>query len=554
MGMDVGQYIRDHLNDEQTQAALHVESSSLILAWAWSWKTRTLTYKIAYLVYGLGVFVDEIFAVTFTNKAANEMKSRLIEISTDIVSKMNTSESGLFGVNTTPPAFHRIGTFHGLFLRFLKQEIEYYKSEFPSLDRYKTTFGVYDDGESKSLIKRIIVASKLEWIIEVDPARSWISKLKNQGITPTWFSKMLQDRQDSHILTIYTAYQKELQKANMMDFDDLLLIPYLIFKSNPEVLSKRQRKFQFVLVDEAQDTNWIQFELMKMLTSNHGNITFIGDDFQSIYRWRGAVMENFLKVQDIRPDMKMFKLQTNYRSKSHIVHASNHIIKHNQKQYDKVVTPHRQAQDKIVVMHHGDEIDEAQHVVDLIAKIKEEKNKNRDQFAILYRKNALSSSFEQQCIMQSIPYKVYGGFKFLERKEIKDILAYVKYLYNPNDTISLKRIINTPRRGISDETIKVLEDYAVVHELTLDHVLHDQTSITWLWLGTRAIESCKKFIMTVDFLKPLIDNLTPSALIEQIINTINYKSFLMDTEGKNAQDKIDNLGELVNLGLNYEWI
>lgn len=250
------------------------------------------------------------------------------------------------------------------------------------------------------MIKRIIASKKLEEKIEFDLAKSMIGKWKNQGITPSDYAKMVKFPTDDYLLEIYKAYQDELQKANMMDFDDLLLIPYLIFKQNPHILKKRQSKFQFVLVDEAQDTNWIQFELMKMLTKHGGNITFIGDDFQSIYRRRGALMDNFLNVKDIWPDMVIHKLQVNYRSKPHIVDAGNHIIKNNQKQYEKVVVAHRSGNDKIVVMQHGDELDESKHTIELIAKLKEEKKKQRQNFAILYRKNALSSGLEQQLIAE----------------------------------------------------------------------------------------------------------------------------------------------------------
>lgn len=541
--MDITKYIQDNLNEEQTAAALHIDTSSLILAGAGSGKTRTLTYKIAYLVYGLGVYPEEIFAVTFTNKAANEMKHRLVEIAQDIETKQLESDMGTNKHGKI--SFPRIGTFHSLFLKFLKIEIGHYGS-------YNTSFGVYDDGESKALVKRIITAKKLEEKVEHDVAKSMISKWKNQGITPADYAKMTKFPSDDYLLNVYQEYQKELEKANMMDFDDLLLIPYLILKNNPDILAKRQRKFQFVLVDEAQDTNWIQFEIMKQFTKNGGNITFIGDDFQSIYRRRGAMMDNFLNVKSIRPDIVIHKLQMNYRSKPHIVHAGNQIIKNNQKQYEKTVVPHRSGNDKIVIMSHGDEIDEAKHIIELIAKIKEEKKKKREQFAILYRKNALSSSFEQQLIMEWIPYKIFGGFKFLERKEVKDILAYVKYLYNPKDNVSLKRIINTPRRGISDDTVKTLEEYGMINGLTIDEIINSPIELWKTGLASRAIESCKKFTQTMTFLKDSLETMSPDDLISQIISTISYKEYLTETEGKQAQEKIDNLGELINLASKYE--
>lgn len=559
--MDISAYIKDNLNEEQTNAALHIDTSSLILAWAGSGKTRTLTYKIAYLVYGLGVYPEEIFAVTFTNKAANEMKQRLVEIAEDIEKKLNAPspwEEGWEGVYKKI-SFPWIGTFHSLFLKFLKIEIGHYKTENQRSSslikegqgRFSTNFWVYDDGESKALIKRIIVSKKLEEKVEHDIAKSMISKRKNQGITPADYAKMVKFPTDDYLLEVYKTYQNELEKANMMDFDDLLLIPYLILKQHPEILKKRQSKFQFILVDEAQDTNWIQFEIMKLLTRNGGNITFIWDDFQSIYRRRGAMMDNFLNVNKIWPDIVIHKLQMNYRSKPHIVHAGNQIIKNNQKQYEKTVVAHRTGNDTIKVMQHGDELDEAKHIIELIAKLKEDKNKKWENFAILYRKNALSSGFEQQLIMEWIPYKIYGGLKFLERKEVKDILAYVKYLYNPKDNVSIKRIINTPRRGISDDTMKTLEEYGLVNGLTVDDIINNPHELAKTGLATRAVESCKKFALTMSFLKEQLDSISPEQLIEQIISTVWYKEYLSETEGKQAQERIDNLGELINLASKY---
>lgn len=553
--MDIRNYIIDHLNEEQANAALHKDTSSLILAGAGSGKTRTLTYKIAYLVYGVWIHPDAIFAVTFTNKAANEMKERLTVIAEDIEQQLNDQNNtidpfeNLLSSHSYKKTFPRIGTFHSLFLKFLKIELP--KDISSDIVWYTSSFWVYDDGESKSLIKKIIWQKKLEEKIELDLAKGMISKRKNQGITSQKYATMTKFPTDDLLLEIYKAYEKELIKSNMMDFDDLLLQPYLLLKEHNHILKKRQSKFQHILVDEAQDTNRIQFELMKLLTWGGALITFIGDDFQSIYRRRGAMMDNFLKVGSIRPDMKMFKLQINYRSKPHIVQASNQIIKNNQKQYEKSVIAHRNGDDKIVIIQHGDEIDEAKHVSELIGKLKEEKKKNREQFAILYRKNALSSWLEQQLIMEGIPYKIYGGLKFLERKEVKDILSYIKYLANPKDTVALKRIINIPRRGISDDTFSMLEQYSIQHNCTVDDILNTHELLQWLWLSTRAYEACKKFATSMHFLKWLIDALPPDQLIEQIIHTIGYKEYLTESEWKQAQERIDNIGELVSLAAKY---
>ncbi len=300
-----------------------------------------------------------------------------------------------------------------------------------------------------------------------------ISRLKNEGMTAEEFSKRIETEHDKSMAKIYSEYQKSLEKSNMLDFDDLLLLPYILFQNNKNILNKWQEKFRYIMVDEAQDTNWIQFELMKMLSGKHANITLIGDDFQSIYGRRGAVMENFLNVKQYRPDIKMFKLQINYRSRPHIVQAGSHIIKNNVNQYQKDLKPHREGDDKIVVFAHRDEMDEAANMIDLMKKMKGDKFQNRNDIAILYRTNAQSSPFEQVLVQEGIPYKIRGAFKFFERKEIKDIVAYIKYIINPKDSVSLKRIINVPTRKIGKTSIDKVEQYAIAHNISLHEALCD---------------------------------------------------------------------------------
>ncbi len=426
--MDIKQYISGQLNAEQTGAALHTDTSSLILAGAGSGKTRVLTYKIAYLLYEKKIKPDQILAVTFTNKAAKEMKERLVKISEEISTTQNSNhktqnspaesvmdfDSLVSGVqeatsvaSSSLPHFNAtsfkwIGTFHGMFLRFLKEEMKHAEGF-----GYNGSFGVYDEQEAQSVMKDIIKQLKMEEDVELREVRSFISKLKSQGITAKQFGHG-NDGYEQTMGMIYELYEKKLRENNSCDFDDLLLLPYLILKKYPEIAQRWQKKFSYILVDEAQDTNWIQFELMKLLTAGGSNITFIGDDYQSIYRWRGAVMENFLQVKRIRPDIEIYKLQTNYRSRPHIVNAGNFIIKNNKNQYDKTVVPHRSGEEKIMIFNHGDETDEAMTLIDLMKKMKTDKNKSRADFAILYRTNAQSAIFEQVLLQEAIPYKVFG--------------------------------------------------------------------------------------------------------------------------------------------------
>ena len=537
----IKEYILSQLNEEQWKAAVHTETSSLILAGAGSGKTRVLTYKIAYMIYDQWYLPDEILAVTFTNKAANEMKHRLGELGKEISNKLDLPVRNY--------NYRWIGTFHGMFLRILK---EIYAD--PAVNIwYNTNFGIYDDSEAKSLMNKILKDLKLEEKVELDVCRRMVSKLKNEWITANKYLHMVNNHQEEYIWAAYEQYEKELVRANMMDFDDLLLQPYVIFRKFPEVLAKWVKKWKQIMVDEAQDTNWIQFELMKLLTGEWAKITFIGDDYQSIYRWRWAMMDNFLNVNKYRSDIVIYKLQINYRSKSHIVEAGNAVILNNRKQYDKTVTAHRDGGEKIVHIENVNEIDEAKNIVDLIKKFQKDKSMNWSDFAILYRKNAQSAVFEQFLIVEKIPYKIHGWFKFLDRKEIKDILWYMKFINNPSDNVSLKRIINIPARWISADTISKIEQYWLVNNMNIWDIINNQTYMQSSGLAGRAIDSIVKFTTMINYLLSFIDTFTPSQLIENIVNMTKYKEFLIEKEGKAIwQEKIENIWELINIAGKYD--
>lgn len=564
-------YIKNNLNEEQSYAALHINTSSLILAGAGSWKTRTLTFKIAYLLFGHAVPVQNILAVTFTNKAAHEMKERLVDLS----EKMGWL-SGTQTTNNTPSNtanndesiddfiahitstntqqkhqtyglhdFKWIGTFHSIFLKILKDDIEH------GGWKYTKNFSIFDTSESKTVIKDILKKLNLQEIIKDNEVKNMISKLKNEWMSPQEFTKRVQSNYDNTIGKVYVEYQKALEEANVLDFDDLLLLPYMLFAKNPHILQKRQDQFHYIMVDEAQDTNRIQFELMKMLSAKHSNITLIGDDFQSIYGWRGAVMENFLQVKKYWPDIQMFKLQINYRSRPHIVHAGSHIIKNNVNQYQKDIKAHRTGDDKITVFSHRDEMDEAVNLVDLIKKMKDNnKIPSWSDVAILYRTNAQSSPFEQILIQEWIPYKVYGAFKFFERKEIKDVLGYVKCLLNPRDNVSLKRIINIPGRKIGKASLDMVEQYAIMQGLSLYDALLDIDTIA---VPSAARNGIKQFLEVMQAVRTEWPKSTPADTIEQIIKGIKYRDYLVKEEWSDAaaDEKYDNIGQLINMAEKY---
>jgi DNA helicase-2/ATP-dependent DNA helicase PcrA len=559
----ISTYLQKKLNDEQYAAATYTNDHALILAGAGSGKTRTLTYKIAYLILEKHISPNSILAVTFTNKAAQEMKHRLGEIIQEISAHqatlaipqqsdfddligMASSSSGNSMPVFTQQDYQRIGTFHGVFLRILKQDIKHLELG------YTTAFTVIDANDSATIIKALLKQHRLEDRLDYKEAKAIISMRKNNWRTREEAGKYCQNQKEERALRAYQLYQKHLIDSNAVDFDDLLLLPKLLFLHAPELLQKRQQRFQYILVDEAQDTNTIQFDLMRLLTWKEGNITFIGDDYQSIYRRRGAVMDNFLNVKQRWPSIQMFKLQINYRSKAHIVQAGNELIKKNRRQYDKEIVPHRIEKDMIRVFTFQDEMDEAQQLIGLIVKLKEENNKARGDFTILYRTNAQSSPFEQMLLSEWIPYKVVGAFKFFERMEVKDIVSYLKFLVNPKDSLSLQRVINTPSRAIWKTTIDSLQDIGRNHGVSFAEVVtHIDQYHEWISPSVQA--KIKQFSILMQGIQQSLAFLTVAQLIEQLVNSIGYKAYLIKEDGEEkGSERMENIGQLINIATKYE--
>lgn len=582
--MQLKEYIASNLNEEQTAAALHTDTSALIIAWAWSWKTRVLTYKIAYLIWWKKVPVERILWVTFTNKAANEMKERLVKLWEDIAAQefsdekekpqdtqwsddlqdfINSMESTKKSKNFTldPRRLKWIWTFHSIFLKILKDDIELLWM------KYNKNFWILDADDSSKVIRDIIKRLNVQDLFKPQEVKWFISTQKNNWRTSADFLLRAWSAQEQNMWKVYQEYEKELEKSNSLDFDDLLLLPYLLFKKDQKVLTKRQNSFDYILVDEAQDTNWIQFELMKMLSWSWANITLIWDDFQSIYWWRWALMENFLNVKHYWNDIKMFKLQTNYRSKAHIVAAWNSVIKNNKNQYEKDIVANRPWDDKITVFTHNTDTDEAANIIELIKQMKD-KNKLKSwwQVAILYRTNSQSQNFESLFIQEWIPYKIYWAFKFFERKEIKDILAFLKVINNPFDSVSLKRIINIPNRKIWATSIERLENYASEMWVSFYEVLSFVAEIwdsktleseNWLKLMPAAINWILDLINLIKELQTAVKELNPADLINVILSKVHYKEYLVKEEWSDnlAEEKYDNVWQLINMASKYEfWI
>ena len=580
--MQLKEYIASNLNEEQTAAALHTDTSALIIAWAWSWKTRVLTYKIAYLIWWKKVPVERILWVTFTNKAANEMKERLVKLWEDIATQefsdekekpqstqwsddlqdfINSMESTKTSKNFTldPRRLKWIWTFHSIFLKILKDDIELLWM------KYNKNFWILDADDSSKVIRDIIKRLNVQDLFKPQEVNWFISTQKNNWRTSADFLLRAWSAQEQNMWKVYQEYEKELEKSNSLDFDDLLLLPYLLFKKDQKVLTKRQNSFDYILVDEAQDTNWIQFELMKMLSWSWANITLIWDDFQSIYWWRWALMENFLNVKHYWNNIKMFKLQTNYRSKAHIVAAWNSVIKNNKNQYEKDIVAHRPWEDKITVFTHNTDTDEAANIIELIKQMKD-KNKLKSwwQVAILYRTNSQSQNFESLFIQEWIPYKIYWAFKFFERKEIKDILAFLKVINNPFDSVSLKRIINIPNRKIWATSIERLENYASEMWVSFYEVLSFVAEIwdsktleseNWLKLMPAAINWIHDLMNLIKELQTAVKELNPADLINVILSKVHYKEYLVKEEWSDnlAEEKYDNVWQLINMASKYEF-
>ena len=589
--MNIKEYISSQLNDEQTLAALHTETPSLIIAWAGSGKTRVLTYKIAYLWWWLKTPIQRVLAVTFTNKAANEMKERLIKISEEIwgvvdqplekphpdpllIGEGNREAEGvhddimdfLIAIEADkensydnqyrlfPYQMKWIGTFHSIFLKILKEDID------KLWMKYTKDFTILDTNDTASVMKEILKRLNLQDVFKPNEVKWVISKLKNDWMTPSDFLKWVNSNYDETMWKVYEEYQKTLETSNSLDFDDLLLLPYQLFRKDSQILQKWQNAFDYILVDEAQDTNWIQFELMKMMSWWWAKMTLIGDDFQSIYGWRWALMENFLNVKMYWPDIQMFKLQINYRSKPHIVAAWNAIIKNNARQYEKNIVANRSGTEKdlITIFSHSSDVDEAANTIELIKKMKNSwKFKERWQVAILYRTNSQSSVFESLFIQEWIPYKIWWAFKFFERKEIKDVLAYLRFFLNDRDNLALKRIINIPNRKIWATTWEKIEDYALAHDeaiydtikkLRKAEIMPDELKLT-----PQAMTGIKLFIESMEELKDNLAVESPSDFIESLIKKINYKDYLVKEEWweQQAEEKYENIGQLINMASKY---
>ena len=513
------------LNPAQQEAVRYNDGPQLVIAGAGSGKTRVLTYKIAYLIQS-GMKPWNILALTFTNKAANEMKERI----GNIVGHKNSH-------------YIHMGTFHSVFSRILRAEAEHIG--------FTPAFTIYDEQDSRSLLKSIIKEMGLDdKVYKPATVHNRISRAKNQLITAEQYARdgSAQAYDDQcrmgKISNIFTVYVQRCRQANAMDFDDLLLYTFLLFRDNQEVRMKYALNFQYVLVDEYQDTNYAQQCIVLQLTKENQRVCVVGDDAQSIYAFRGANIDNILNFQTIYPQTKLFKLEQNYRSTQRIVQAANSLIKKNIRQIPKDVYSRKDEGEKLILKHAYSDKEEATIVCKDIKRIKREDQCDYSDFAILYRTNAQSRSFEEEMRKQAIPYRIYGGLSFYQRKEIKDVLAYFRMVINPNDEEAFKRVVNYPARGIGDTTVQKIAKAAQARETSFWNViLHPSENQLEVNRGTMAKIGLFRDLISSFALKA--NELDAYELGKEIIKTSGISADIYSSTDAEALSRQENLTELL---------
>ena len=502
------------LNPEQRRAAETLEGPVLILAGAGSGKTRALTYRVANLI-DHGVPAWSILALTFTNKAAREMKTRVQHI-----------------IGETQAEEAWISTFHSTCARILRRDIEKIG--------YSRSFTIYDDDDQQRVLKEILKHLNIDdKFLPVREIKAKISDAKNRMQTPDeWFAKTFRDRRNSMIHDVMTEYEKRMKELNALDFDDLLLKTLVLLADHPPVLEVYRRRFRYVLVDEYQDTNRTQYELLRLLTAESRNLCVVGDDDQSIYGWRGADIRNILEFENDYPDATVIKLEQNYRSTGNILDAANQVIAHNEGRKDKTLWTEHDAGEKITLYCAQDERDEAEWIVQQIQRLKLN-DTALGEMAVLYRTNAQSRIPEEVLMQAGIPYRVFGGQKFYERKEIKDILAYLRVIANPSDDISLTRIINVPKRSIGETTVQILTDHARRQGIPIYAtmaVLPDEIS-------SRAKNSVSDFFRMMTMLSAMKESMDLETFLDALIRMTGLEEQYRKEDTEESLSRIENIQE-----------
>ena len=513
----------DTLNPMQREAVFTTEGPLLVLAGAGSGKTRALTHRVAYLIEEKGVKPWNILAITFTNKAAGEMRERVNQLVD-------------FGADSV-----WVSTFHSLCVRILRRFIE-------NLG-YTTDFSIYDSDDTKTLMKQIFKDLEVnQKVLKERGVLSVISSAKNEMISPEEFLLSAKADGDSRLQRIgelYMEYQKRLKKNNALDFDDLLVKTVELFQAKQEVLEYYQDRFRYIMVDEYQDTNTVQFKLVSLLAAKYRNICVVGDDDQSIYRFRGANIKNILSFEETFPGAKVIKLEQNYRSTKMILDSANEVIKNNAGRKDKTLWTENEVGERPVFREFGSSFDEAEWVVRDIVK----KGGPWKDYAILYRTNAQSRLFEEKCIAYNLPYRLVGGVNFYQRKEIKDILCYLKTIANGRDDLAVQRIINVPKRGIGAMSVARVNMFAMENDMSFYEALERVQAVPGI--GKAALKIGVFTDQIGEFRKMLREEKTIKDVIEAVLEKTGYREELKEEGEVEAESRLENIEELINKAVSY---
>ena len=511
------------MNDRQAEAVQTTEGPLLIMAGAGSGKTRVLTHRIAYLIDEKMVNPWNILAITFTNKAAREMKERAYQL--------NPATQDCL-----------IATFHSMCVRILRRDADHIG--------YNRNFTIVDPGEQRTLMKRILKS------LNLDP-KKWnertilgtISNAKNDLIDEVAYAAQAGDMYTQIVAKCYEAYQKELRQSEAVDFDDLIMLTLRLFDQHPDVLTYYQQKFQYIHVDEYQDTNHAQYQLVKLLASRFKNICVVGDADQSIYGWRGANMQNILDFEKDYKEAKVVLLEENYRSTKTILQAANDVIKNNRHRRPKNLWTQNEDGEDIVYYRANDEQDEAVFVAKTIEELSREAGYKHRDFAVLYRTNAQSRTIEEALLKSNIPYTMVGGTKFYSRKEIRDVIAYLNLIANLSDNISFERIINEPKRGIGPGTVDKIRDFAQMQETSL---LDASANIMLSGIKGKAAQAIWDFANLILDLRERLDQLTITELVEEVLDKTGYMTALTNQGNLESQARIENIQEFLSVTKNFD--
>jgi len=512
------------LNPPQREAVLHTGGPLLILAGAGSGKTRVLTHRVAHLIRGQNVSPRDILAITFTNKAAGEMKERI---------------QRLVGI---PASDMMVGTFHSACARILRREI--------APLGYSSAFSIYDEMDSVRLITLCVDELGLDRKSYHPRAlKAIISSAKNEMVDEESFEAGVDDLFNEVASQVYKRYQERLRENDALDFDDLLLLPLNVFEIYPAVLEKYRERFKHVLVDEYQDTNIVQYRLVRMIAGEHRNLCVVGDDDQGIYSWRGADIRNILEFEKDYPDAKVIKLEQNYRSTGNILNAAGKVVKNNSGRKEKTLWTRNPTGEKLRYHMAGNEHGEASLVVEEIRRMVDVEDRRFNDMAVFYRTHAQSRVVEEAMVHKGMPYRIFGGTRFYERQEIKDIVAYLRLIANHRDEVSLRRIINVPARGIGKTTVNCIDGFAVTHGVPLYDALSDAEQIPQL--ADRARKKAAAFLEMIEGLTGFAQEHEVNDLIEEVWRRTGYMADLESQRTIEAESRAENLRELISVVSEY---